>query len=116
MILYSKFLPGFPKFEEEARKFREELQEAGITDADFSVFYTAGKISTTFDSLAFKTTSNLRKDLKEENSRFQCMTRMTLFMSKQHRKHFSYHLKGKNTKWVIGNEQIRESLFFTISQ
>ena len=50
MMLYSKFLPGFPKFEEEAKRFQEELEENGITDADFSVFYTAGKIAKKFDS------------------------------------------------------------------
>ena len=50
MMLYSKFLPGFPKFEEEAKRFQEELEENGITDADFSVFYTAGKIAHKFGS------------------------------------------------------------------
>jgi len=42
MIMYSKFLSGFPNFEEEAKTFQGELEKNGHTDADFSVFYSAG--------------------------------------------------------------------------
>eukprot|EP00088_Acartia_fossae_P009984 TRINITY_DN14898_c0_g1_i1.p1 TRINITY_DN14898_c0_g1~~TRINITY_DN14898_c0_g1_i1.p1 ORF type:complete len:214 (-),score=47.87 TRINITY_DN14898_c0_g1_i1:41-682(-) len=42
ITLYSKFLPGRPNFEEEAKKFQAELVAAGHTDVDFSMFYTAG--------------------------------------------------------------------------
>lgn len=42
MIMYSKFLSGFPNFEQEALKFRGELEAAGHTNADFNIFYSAG--------------------------------------------------------------------------
>jgi len=42
MIMYSKFLPGKPNFDQEAEKFRAELEKDGHTDADFSIFYSAG--------------------------------------------------------------------------
>jgi hypothetical protein len=42
LLVYTKQMSGFPNFKAEAEVFKAELEAAGVQDADFSMYFSAG--------------------------------------------------------------------------